>query len=276
MSPSPSAPEMFTPSAATRLGDPRLCGSPQERPESTGGSWNQFFRLRPPLWKEAAVVIWLLWVYDAVDNLSRVRVDQAVGHATSLVDLEGDLHIGIEAALNRFTSAHHLLALIVADYYDNAHFVVTFAVLGWLWVAKPDRYAGLRRALIAINLIGFAVFLLYPMAPPRMLSGFVDTVAATHAIGSWHSGRLAADANQYAAMPSLHLGWAVWSSAVVWSLADSRAVRTAAVTYPFVTLFSVLATANHLLVDSLAGAATAVIALAAGPSVVKLISRTRG
>lgn len=210
-------------------------------------------------------MVWLLWIYDAVNNLTRVRVGLAMGHAIGILHLERDLHISIERTLNRFTSVHHLFALIVADYYDNAHFVVTFAVLGWLWLAKPGRYADLRRALIAINLIGFVVFLVYPMAPPRMLPGFVDTVAATHALGSWHSGGLAADANQYAAMPSLHLAWAVWSSAAVWSVTRSKPVRIAALVYPVLTLFAVLATANHLLVDSIAGAATAIIALATSP-----------
>lgn len=221
----------------------------------------EFVRARPKLWMEAVVVVWLLWLYDAVDNLSHVRAADAIGHAAGLLDLERRLHMSVELGLNHFTSGHHLFALVVADYYDNAHFVVTFGVLGWLWIARPDHYRDLRRALVLINLIGFAVFLGYPMAPPRMLPGFVDTVAATHAIGSWHSGGLASDANQYAAMPSLHLAWAVWSCIAVCSTTRWKPVRAAAIVYPLLTFFAVVATANHLVIDSLAGVATAFVAV---------------
>jgi hypothetical protein len=98
--------------------------------------------------------------------------------------------------------------------------------------------------------------------------GFTDIIAVTHAVGDFHTGALATAANQYAAMPSLHIAWAAWSCLVVWRMFSSRIARTAAIIYPFVTAFVVLSTGNHFLVDVLAGAAvmaTAVtIELAAG------------
>ena len=195
-----------------------------------------------------------------------MRVDAALGHAASILHAEASLHLDLEPSLNTIVSAHHWLALGVADYYDNAHFVVTFAVLAWLWAARPGDYRRWRSVLVVSNLIGFAVFWAYPMAPPRMLPGFVDTVAASHAIGSWHSGGLAADANQYAAMPSLHLAWAAWSALAVWNTSRRRAVRTVAAIYPLLTAFAVIATANHLLVDSAAGLATAGVATSIEPA----------
>ena len=228
-----------------------------------------FLHRRPPLWAEALVIVWLLWIYDAISNLSPLRVDAALGHAASILHVEASLHLNLEPSLNAIVSAHHWLALSVADYYDNAHFVVTFAVLAWLWAARPGHYRRWRCVLVVSNLIGFAVFWAYPMAPPRMLPGFVDTVAASHAIGSWHSGGLAADANQYAAMPSLHVAWAAWSALAVWATSRRRVVRTVAAIYPLLTAFAVIATANHLLVDSAAGLATAGAATSIEPALAR-------
>jgi hypothetical protein len=95
-----------------------------------------------------------------------------------------------------------------------------------------------------------------------MLAGFVDNVAASGAFGSWHSGGLAAQANQYAAMPSLHVAWAAWSGLAVWQTTTPRLVRAVAAVYPLLTVFAVLATANHLLIDSAAGVATVAVAVA--------------
>ncbi len=103
------------------------------------------------------------------------------------------------------------------------------------------------------NVIAFLVFWLYPVAPPRMLPGFVDVVATTHAIGSWHTGALASHANELAAMPSLHIAWAVWCTLVLWRISTRVWVRALAVIYPCVTAFAVLATGNHFVLDISAG-----------------------
>ena len=124
------------------------------------------------------------------------------------------------STLNRWLTGHHTLGLLLSDYYDNAHFIVTLGLLGWLWYRRADIYRPLRNTLVMINAIGLAVFWLYPTAPPRLLpgSGFNDVVASTHALGGWHTGPLATVANQFAALPSLHMAWAVWCSLVMWSM----------------------------------------------------------
>ncbi len=149
----------------------------------------------------------------------------------------------------------------MSDYYDNAHFLVTLTLLGWLWWRRADIYRPLRNALVLTNLIGFVVFWLYPVAPPRMLPGFTDVVASTHAFGSWHTGALASHADQLAAMPSLHIAWAAWCALALWCVTARRWVRAAGVLYLCLTAFAVLATGNHFVLDVLAGLAT--IALAA-------------
>jgi PAP2 superfamily len=218
---------------------------------------------RTRLWVEALVIAWLCWVYDAINNLAPVRLHASLAHGWGVLRLERTLGLDPELALNQWLVHHHTLGLLLSDYYDNAHFIVTLGLLGWLWYRRADIYRPLRNTLIAINAIGLAVFWLYPTAPPRLLpgSGFNDVVASTHALGGWHTGSLAAVANQFAALPSLHMAWAVWCSLVMWSMSKRLWVCCLAILYPCITCLAVLATGNHYLFDVLAGVATTALAV---------------
>jgi hypothetical protein len=196
-----------------------------------------------------------------------LRLNTALAHSRSILNLERSLGIAPEHALDRWLAGHHTLGLALSDYYDNAHFVVTLSLLGWLWWRRADLYRPLRNALLLVNLLGFVVFWLYPVAPPRMLPGFTDVVSATHAFGSWHTGALASQANELAAMPSLHIAWALWCTVALWQLSRRVWVRVLAVLYPCLTAGAVLATGNHFLLDILGGLIDIALALA----IVKLL-----
>jgi hypothetical protein len=212
-------------------------------------------------WVELLAIGWLLFLYDAVNNLAPLRLSVALGNARGILHVERVLHIDPELSLDRWLASHHTLGLILGDYYDNAHFIVTLGLLGWLWWRRTDLYRPLRNSLVLVNVIGFVVFWLFPVAPPRMLDGFTDVVASTHAFGSWHSGALASAANQLAAMPSLHMAWAGWCTVALWRMTRRPAVRALAVAYPCVTAFAVLATGNHFLLDIVGGLLTLALSL---------------
>jgi membrane-associated phospholipid phosphatase len=141
--------------------------------------------------------------------------------------------------------------------------VVTFALLAWLWWSRPALYQRLRLQLVIVNLIAFVVFWRYPLAPPRMFPGlgYNDVIASSHAFVSWHSGALVHDADQFAAMPSLHVAWAAWCGLAIWQLYRRRAVAVLAIAYPLLTALVVVATGNHYLLDVVAGGATVLAAL---------------
>jgi membrane-associated phospholipid phosphatase len=216
--------------------------------------------VRPRWWLDALVIAWLCWVYDLVANLAPLRLHAALAHGEGLLSAERALHLDPELALNRWLGAHHTLASVLSYYYDNAHFVVTLGLLVWLWWRRSADYRPLRDMLVLANVIGLAVFWLYPVAPPRMLPGFEDVVAASHTLGSWHTGPLASAANQLAAMPSLHIAWAAWCGVALWRLSRRVVVRALALLYPSLTALAVMATGNHYLLDILAGLATAALA----------------
>src|ERR1700731_1330426 len=89
-------------------------------------------RARTRWWIEALTIAWLCWLYDATTNLAPLRVHTALANARGVLHFERLLGIDPELTLNRWLPAHHSLAVIASDYYDNAHFIVTLGLLGWL------------------------------------------------------------------------------------------------------------------------------------------------
>jgi hypothetical protein len=211
---------------------------------------------RTPLWLEAAFIVWLLWVYDAINNLSPLRNAQAHRDGLAILHFEMRLHLDPEAAADHWLAHHPALGWLAGNYYDNAHFVITLGLIGLLWWRYPDRYRPLRNGLVLLNLTAMLIFWLVPTAPPRLLDPavYTDVVATSHAFGSWHAGSLATAANQLAAMPSLHVGWALWSATAAWRILPDRRWRAVVWLYPVLTTVVVIATGNHYLADTVAGA----------------------
>jgi PAP2 superfamily len=217
---------------------------------------------RSPILVELAVIAFLGWIYDWLQDLAPVRLELALRNGRAILSFEEHLHISPERYLDHWLAHHYWVAYISSDFYDNAIFAFTAAIAIWIWWRRPDIYRPLRNDLVLANLIGFAVFWQFPVAPPRMLPGFIDVVEKVGGLGSWHN-TLISHADQLAAMPSMHLAWAVWCSVALWRIAGKSSWRWAAlaigVAYPVTTGWVVMATANHYLMDVLAGtAATAV------------------
>jgi hypothetical protein len=201
------------------------------------------------------VVTWLIWLFDAINNLAPVRQGLAVRNGNSVLALERSLDLDPEHALNAALARHHTLSEIVVFWYENVHIVVTLALFAWLWWRRADALGVLRATLVIVNLIALAVFWSFPVAPPRMLSGaYVDLVARIHDLPVWQIGATALHSNQLCSMPSLHIAWATWSAIGVWQLSTRRWLRALACGYPVITTYAVMATANHYLLDALAGA----------------------
>jgi len=202
------------------------------------------------------IVAWLIWLFDAINNLAPVRQGLAEHDGQRVLDFERSLHLAPEHALNVWLAHRHTLSQIVVFWYENVHIVLTLAVFAWLWWRRADVLDVMRPTLVIVNLIALAVFWSFPTAPPRMLpGGYVDLVAVAQHLPPWQLGATALHSNQLCALPSLHIAWATWSSIAAWRLSERRWVRALALVYPLVTSYAVMATANHYLADCLAGAA---------------------
>ena len=211
-------------------------------------------------WLREVGLLALLYVaYSLARLLGDATLPTALAHARDLLAVERLLHLDIEGSANSALQAVPALAVAASYWYSLLHYVVTPAVMVWAYRSHHCYYRQVRNALVAASAIGLVGFTLVPMAPPRMLPGFVDTLASTASFGWWGSDASAPKGlgeltNQLAAMPSLHVGWAVWVAWVVYRLAHRRWVRVLAVLYPVGTTLVVVSTANHYLLDAVAGA----------------------
>jgi len=235
--------------AASELDSSRSLSAPSTAPRSR--SWAA--RLRPLL--DLALVAWLIWLFDAVNNLAPVRQALAVHDGVRVLAAERSLRLAPEHALNTWLSSQPALRQIVVFWYENVHIGITLAVLGWLWWKRRDLLGVLEATLLLVSLIALAVFWSFPVAPPRMLAGgYVDLVAAVHHVPVWQFGAVALHANQLCALPSLHVAWATWCAIALWQITSRAWVRTLAVIYPLLTTLAVMSTANHYLADAVTGA----------------------
>jgi hypothetical protein len=224
-------------------------------------------RLRAPGAVVEIVLLALLYVgYSAARMIGDADLSAAMAHAHDLLDLERMLHLDIELWANQALQSVPALALASSYWYALLHYVVTPAVLVWAYRSHRGHYRRVRDALVVGSAIGLIGFTLLPMAPPRMLSGYVDTLAATAGSGWWSTDAsarkgLGSLTNELAAMPSLHVGWAMWCAWVVIGLSRNRHLRVAVVAYAVGTTLVVVATANHFVLDAVAGVAVMALAI---------------
>jgi len=179
----------------------------------------------------------------------------AFEHAAQLWRAERWLHVTVEPSLNHLAAAHLVLAEAAGYYYGLLHFVVTLLVLAWLYVRRPAVFGRLRSVLVLATAGANAVFWVWPAAPPRFsLPGMTDLLVAHDILGAARPRGATSLVNLYAAMPSLHVAWAVWCAAAMATAARSR-WRHLAWLYPAATTLVVLASANHFLLDAIGGLA---------------------
>ncbi|MFC7305363.1 phosphatase PAP2 family protein [Streptomyces monticola] len=219
---------------------------------------------RPRWWTELPLIALVYAAYSAGRLLARGDESSAVDHGLAILALEKRLRLNAEHPLNRLFTEHSWLGIPADFAYASLHYLVTPAVLVWLFRRRPVRYWAARTWLMLSTLIGLIGFTLLPTCPPRLLAashGFVDTMAQYSSYGWWGAEAsaprgLGGMTNQFAAMPSLHVGWALWCGVMLWRYGRSRLTRTVAVAYPLLTTVVVMGTANHYFLDAVAGAAT--------------------
>lgn len=234
--------------------------------------WRTTGRARPRLLGELALVAALLVVYDRVRSLAAVRPSVAVSHGWAIFDAEGAVHLRFEAALNAWLTGQGFVRAVAVDYYQFLHLAVAMSVLAFCYLRHPAVYRPARNALVLTNVVGLVVFALYPAAPPRLLpgAGFVDSVAQA-GFGVSH-GPIPAD--QYGAMPSLHLAWATWVAVTGLAMVRGWWLRGLFVAHPLLTAIAVVATANHYVLDVGSGVLVGLAASWAGGLLALVVHRT--
>ncbi|MEV5435970.1 phosphatase PAP2 family protein [Streptomyces sp. NPDC052682] len=232
-------------------------------------------------WTELPLILLVYACYSAGRLLVRGDVSDAVGHGLAILRVEKLLHLNAEHPLNRLFTREPWLGIPADFWYASLHYLVTPAVLVWLFRSRSRHYRAARTWLMTSTFLGLIGFSLLPTCPPRLLDaghGFVDTMAHYSSYG-WWGGEASAPrglggmTNQYAAMPSLHVGWALWCGVMLWRYGGTRTAKAAGVVYPLVTTIVVMGTANHYFLDAVAGAAVMGAGLLLAPVVMRTVDR---
>lgn len=227
-----------------RVGQPRLPELGRQR----GGIWR--------IVKEIALLAALFGVYNLGRFLSAEHAGSAFRHADELIRWEAWLGLPSEATIQHHALKIDGLAQLANVFYASVHFPLTAIVLLWLLIRRPAEYAKARWALASLTGLALIGHMFFPLAPPRMMPGWVDTgvLLGQSVYGpSTHSGV----ANQFAAMPSLHVGWALMVAVFLIRATRSR-WRWLWIAHPLLTFTVVVVTANHYWLDGLVAIALAV------------------
>ena len=207
-------------------------------------------------WAEVAFIGIFYFVYSTVRNLNQGGTAAARHHAMQIIDLQGYLGINVEHSLQHWALGFEPLIIACNYFYGSLHFVVTAGVLIYLYHKWRDDYPLWRNALAIATGVALIGFVFYPLMPPRLLPahfGFVDTLAKDPAFWSFNSGGMQNVSNQYAAMPSVHIAWAAWCALALGPRLKNRTAATFAWCYPLITLVVIVITANHFILDAVAG-----------------------
>ncbi|MFF2505983.1 phosphatase PAP2 family protein [Streptomyces sp. NPDC058067] len=234
-------------------------------------------------WTELPLILVVYAAYSMGRLLVRGDTASAVGHGLAILRAEKALHLNLEHPLNRLFTSEAWIGVPADFWYASLHYLVTPGILIWLFRSRAGHFRAARTWLMTSTLIGLIGFTLLPTCPPRLLApghGFVDTMAQYSSWGWWGTEAsaprgLGGMTNQYAAMPSLHVGWAVWCGVMLWRHGRTPLTRAAGIAYPLITTFVVMGTANHYLFDALAGVAVIGLGFAVSRPVLRVAGMLR-
>jgi hypothetical protein len=197
------------------------------------------------------------FAYRLVRGLVEHNANVAFAHAKDLISLERTLHLFVEPSVQAWASGSHAVMLAASWLYVNAQTSVTIGALLYLYLRHNRSFYFVRNMFMiamAIALVGYIVF---PTAPPRFMPewGFIDSVSDFTGVHVSHQSASAnALFNPYAAVPSMHVAFALMIGWPLSRLVRRRVVRVLWILYPFLMTFVIVATANHFIVDALLGA----------------------
>jgi hypothetical protein len=221
-------------------------------------------RLLPQGWmdvlRQVALFAAAYLAYRLVRGLVEGDAGAAFVHARELISLERTLHLFVEPSLQAWASGSRALMDLSSWLYVNAQTTVTLGALVYLYLRHNRNFYFVRNMFLIAMAIALVAYTVFPTAPPRFMPewGFIDSVSAFTGIHvSEASTSMTALFNPYAAVPSMHVAFALMIGWPLARLVRPRAARVLWLLYPFLMAFVIVVTANHFILDALLGALTA-------------------
>src|SRR4051812_45835366 len=208
--------------------------------------------------RQVALFAAAYYFYRLVRGLVDGRASAAFENARNLIDAERSLHIFVEPAIQGWAAGSHVVIDVASWIYINAQTTVTVSALVWLYLFRNSSFYFVRNMMVVAMVLALIGYVVYPAAPPRMFPewGFQDSVANFTGIDP-DQAKVSALFNPYAAVPSMHVAFALLIGWPLSRLVRLRALRVFWFAYPFLVTFVIVVTANHFIADAVLGAAVA-------------------
>lgn len=219
---------------------------------------------------ETAFVCALFALWQVANQLTRGHTTGGLARGRWLWHAERVIHLPSEVTVQKLILGHPDIVRLANYYYDTAHLTLMVVFLVWLWLQHRDRYPFFRNMIVAFTGMSLLVQMV-SVAPPRLIgvTGLVDTPAL---YGQSVYPIFGDIADQYAAMPSIHVGWAILISFAVVTCSRSP-WRWLAIGHGVLTIFVVVATANHYWLDGIATVPLLVLAWFAAKGIERVRQR---
>lgn len=220
------------------------------------------FPVSAGFFREVGIVALAAYIYFFVRGLIHAREAEALDNARWLVSKERAFGIYHELRFQEMILDRQWLVDLANAVYIYGHWPVVVGTLTWLFVKHREMFPVFRSAMLVSGAIGIVFFILFPMAPPRFLGdlGFVDTV--TMHSQAYRVLQPPSLTNQFAAMPSLHVGWNLLMGIAIVSFASNRLWKVFGVLMPLAMYLATIVTANHYFLDGVVGSTLALVGLA--------------
>ncbi|WP_079031741.1 phosphatase PAP2 family protein [Streptomyces specialis] len=217
---------------------------------------------RPPLIRELLLIIVLYTGYKFGRKLANGQFTEAYENADRIWDLERAVRLPSEAWVQELVLHSESLIRSINVYYATVHFPAMALFVVYMYWRRPDHYLWFRRVLTWLTAGGLALHLLVPLAPPRLFrtEDMIDT-SAVYGPGVYEEPDPDSMSNQFAAMPSLHVGWAVLIALVLIVVTRGR-WRWLWLIHPAITVLAVVSTGHHYWMDGIVACAILAIVLA--------------
>ena len=218
---------------------------------------------RQPWTFEITLFALVLIAYQASRIVVRGGTADAFHNALDVIHWEKATGLFFESGVQGFFLNHVALTEVLNHFYIWAHLPLTGLFFVWLYRSRRPLYPLVRNGFFIANGIALIFFITFPVAPPRLLSadGFVDTLQKVSGI-DLHGGTLSGWFNPFAAVPSMHFGYALLVGVVGALLVRNVIARVAFLIYPGVVFIVIVGTANHYVLDAVVGAAVMAAAMA--------------
>ena len=200
------------------------------------------------------------WLYRIARGMVDSRAAEAFDNARAVIDVERGLGLFFEPAVHAWATSHALIIDASSWMYLNSHFVVTTFALAWIYLRRNEHFYFVRNMFMVSMCIALVGYVALPTAPPRFMPewGFSDSVAAFTGVKA-DSGSADLLFNPFAAVPSMHVAFALMLGVAMARLARRRWAQVLWLAYPPVVSFVVVVTANHWWIDGFLGAVVALV-----------------